>query len=109
MENDVTGTLVDWRITLWGEAIDAARSKLLPLPGVNEAEDNDAASSPISTLTPDVKTTQLPTSTPTTLHMPTGNPTDHVTRPVNEKPGNEDTPTATETGLFNLLARISNR
>ncbi|KAI5847198.1 peptidase S8/S53 domain-containing protein [Morchella snyderi] len=97
MENDVTGTLVDWRITLWGEAIDAAKAKLLPLPGVNEAEDNDVASSPISTLTPAVKTTRLPTSTPTTPAMPTENPTDHVTRPVNEKPGNEDTPTATIT------------
>lgn len=99
VENDITGTLVDWSITLWGEAIDAGKAKLLPLPGGNEAGGKDTATESVSTSTADVKTAELPTSKLSTVAEITGNPTNHVTRPVNSKPGDDDASTQIVTGL----------
>lgn len=89
VENEITGSLVDWRITLWGEAIDAEKAELLPLPGANGDNNSDTAPSA------DVKTTTLATSTSSDTAKATENPTDHVTRPVNSKP------TETVPGLSN--------
>lgn len=99
VENEVSGTLLDWRITLWGEAIDADKAELLPLPGSNEDSDENSGITIISTSTARAETTYLPTSTSSDDADVTGNPTDHVTRPVNSKPGNADSPTQTATGL----------
>lgn len=94
VQNEVSGTLVDWRITLWGEAVDAEKAKLLPLPGGGGDDSNSIA----STSTANVQTTDLPT-TSTDTNKVTENPTDHATRPVNSKPN--DSPT--QTGLYTLL------
>lgn len=96
IENEVSGTLVDWRITLWGEAIDAEKAELLPLPGSSEDDDSETTT---PTSTAEVKTTNLPTTTSSDTTRVTENPTDHATRPVNSKPN--DAPTQTAPGLSN--------
>lgn len=88
IENEVNGTLVDWRITLWGEAVDAEKAELLPLPGSSEDDDSNTAT---PTSIANVKTTNLPTTTSSDTTRVTENPTDHATRPVNSKP--DDSPT----------------
>lgn len=96
VENKVSGTLVDWRITLWGEAADAEKAELLPLPGPGDDDDRESAA---PTSTANIQTTNLPTTTSADTTKVTENPTDHVTRPVNSKP--DDSPT--QTGLSTQL------
>lgn len=103
VENEFSGSLIDWSITLWGEAVDAEKAKLLPLPGGNEAEDQNSGAGTVSTSTADAQTTDLPTSTSSNIIAVTGDPTDHVTRPINSKPNNGNTPSQTVTGLSDPL------
>lgn len=86
MVNENNGSLNDWRITLWGEAIDAGKTQLLPLPGGEG--DNNLGTDPVhTTTTASFMTTNLPTpsSSSDTPGM-TEIPTDHADRPINSKP-----------------------
>lgn len=76
-ENKFKGSLVDWQLTLWGEAIDADKAELHPLPGEEENHKTTTAAS-IATTTISTK----PGGTPGV----TANPSDHIDRPVNAKP-----------------------
>lgn len=74
--NEHNGTFVDWKLTLWGECIDASTQELLPMPDEHD-DDHDVVSAVAST------------ATVTTGAAETGlsaNPTDHINRPVNAKP-----------------------
>lgn len=83
--NDHSGVFTDWRLTLWGASIDGSHSQPHPLPEENDDVHNieDAVYATVS-IKPHTKT------------VPPHSPTDHVDRPVNEKPSNAAaTPTAT--------------
>ncbi|PMD38133.1 hypothetical protein L207DRAFT_462666 [Hyaloscypha variabilis F] len=91
--NDHNGTFIDWHLKLWGEAIDASKATLLPMPSEHDDDNHDQV---ISTTTIAGATTTLaPVSTATSLMA---NPTDHPDRPVNAKPTgtteDENTPTS---------------
>ncbi|CAI7580985.1 hypothetical protein PCG10_010511 [Penicillium crustosum] len=74
--NDHSGTFIDWRLNLWGEAIDAAKQKLHPLPDEHD-DDHSYEDAPVAT----TSITSAPTKTATPA-----NPDDHHDRPVNAKP-----------------------
>ena len=76
--NEFNGTFTDWRITLWGECIDAASQEPLPMPEETDDDDHDVISdSPTKvSITPGQP---KPTGPP-------ANPSDHQDRPVNVKP-----------------------
>ncbi|KAJ5086763.1 hypothetical protein NUU61_008070 [Penicillium alfredii] len=79
--NNDQGTFIDWRINLWGEAIDGSKQPLHPLPDLHD-DDHPYEDAPVATTT--VATGPTKTSHP--------NPDEHHDRPVNEKPG-QPTPT----------------
>lgn len=74
--NEYNGTFTDWRLNLWGEAIDAAAQPLHPMPDEHD-DDHQIEDAIVATTTVEVGPTK--TAPPT-------NPTDHVDRPVNAKP-----------------------
>ncbi|KAJ5679578.1 hypothetical protein N7462_007822 [Penicillium macrosclerotiorum] len=82
--NEFSGDFVDWRLNLWGEAVDGAKQALHPLPEEND-DDHPYEDAHVATTT--IAAAPSKTATPT-------NPDDHHDRPVNEKPG-----ASTETGL----------
>ncbi|KAL8738444.1 MAG: hypothetical protein Q9181_000758 [Wetmoreana brouardii] len=75
--NEHSGTFVDWKLTLWGECIDAPKQELLPMPTDHDDDDHDVVSASVSTatVTPGPEQTAIPV-----------NPSDHIHRPVNVKP-----------------------
>lgn len=76
--NEFRGNFTDWRLNLWGEAIDGNNQGLHPLP---DEHDDDHGSSEIAT---HVATTVVtPGASQTDMAQ---NPTDHIDRPVNAKP-----------------------
>ncbi|EPS44652.1 hypothetical protein H072_1351 [Dactylellina haptotyla CBS 200.50] len=77
------GTLNWWRLNLWGEAIDAAKQKLHPLPG-DEHDENDPTKAVHSTSTVGAVTTSVEAITRSSV---SGNPSGHPERPVNSKTG----------------------
>ena len=86
--NEKTGVLTDWRLKIFGESIDASKSKLLPMPNEHDDDDHDVISAPVST---------APVEVPTSKPLPDGS--DHPTRPSIPKPTNaQATPTSTATG-----------
>lgn len=90
--NEHNGTFTDWRIKLWGEAIDADKATLLPMPNRHDDDDHDE----IKTQTASVGTTTV--AVPTETGRPPGNPDDHQHRPVNSKISSvKATPTPTPT------------
>lgn len=40
VQNDYTGTFVDWRLKLWGVSIEASNAKLLPMPTSDDDRDD---------------------------------------------------------------------
>lgn len=78
--NDDEGTFIDWRLNLWGEAIDGAKQKLHPLPDEHD-DDHEVLPAPVATTSVDPGT--IPTDTPAA-------PSDHPERPTKPKPGGED-------------------
>jgi len=75
-ENEYTGNFTDWKLTLWGECIDASKQEPLPMPTEHDDDDHDAIAASVST---------------TTMSHPSGDtlsaiPSDHQHRPVNAKP-----------------------
>ncbi|KAL2005632.1 hypothetical protein VTN00DRAFT_10125 [Thermoascus crustaceus] len=84
--NEFSGVFIDWRLNLWGEAIDGSNQQLHPLPNEHDDEHTieDAVVATVSIDTGETKT------------EPPSVPTDHIERPVNEKPSSvEAVPTAT--------------
>ena len=78
VDNEHKGTFRDWRLNLFGESIDADSQALLPMPSEdNDDDDHPTTTAPISTVSiqPPTKTSEI-----------SGNPTDHIHRPVNKKP-----------------------
>ena len=75
--NENNGTFTDWRLTLWGECIDASKQDLLPMPTEHDDDDHDVMTASVSTasITAGPEETGLP-----------ANPSDHIHRPVNAKP-----------------------
>ncbi|KKK12007.1 hypothetical protein P175DRAFT_0504358 [Aspergillus ochraceoroseus IBT 24754] len=80
--NEHVGEFIDWRLNLWGEAVDASKQKLHPLPDEHD-DDHNVEDSVV------VTTSIKPAPTATEVE---DQPTHTVTRPVNSKP------TSTETG-----------
>lgn len=74
--NEYTGTFIDWRLNLWGEAADGAKQKLHPLPDEHD-DDHPYEDAPVAT-------TSI-SSAPTKTGAP-ANPDEHHDRPVNAKP-----------------------
>ncbi|PVI02486.1 hypothetical protein DM02DRAFT_301642 [Periconia macrospinosa] len=89
--NEKTGTFTDWKLRLWGESIDASKSKLLPLPDAHDDDDHDVIDDHPAHTT----SVNVPTGTP----VSSVNPSDLPTRPVNQKPTNgaQTEPTASAT------------
>ncbi|KAF9699638.1 hypothetical protein EKO04_002599 [Ascochyta lentis] len=84
--NQKTGTFTDWKLRLWGEAIDSSKATLRPIPGEHDDDDHDKIDDHPAHTT----SITLPSGTPTV----TANPTDHPDRPVNQKPTAATTATA---------------
>jgi kexin len=80
--NEHSGQFVDWRLNLWGEAIDGTDQPLHPLPNDHD-DDHPYEEAHVATTT--VQAVPTKTSTPT-------HPDDQHDRPVNQKP-----PQASET------------
>ncbi|EAU36453.1 KEX1 protease precursor [Aspergillus terreus NIH2624] len=81
--NDHVGEFIDWRLNLWGEAIDGAKQPLHPLPNEHDDDHNieDAIVATTSVAPAPVKTD------------PPGSPTDAINRPVKPKPNQSAQPT----------------
>ncbi|KAL2211418.1 hypothetical protein CC79DRAFT_1268269 [Sarocladium strictum] len=90
VKNEHVGTFEDWHLKLWGEAKDAKKAKLLPMPEENDDADHDK---PQSTISVPAVTTSAQSGEATEPSAPPGNPTDHHERPT--KPAR---PSASSTG-----------
>ncbi len=96
--NEYNGTFTDWKLTLWGECIDASIQGLLPMPEEDEGENQEIMSADVSTAT--ISTGSGETGL--------ANPTDHISRPINAKPTYTGIPTPTElTGLVSPSANTT--
>lgn len=86
--NKYNGTFTDWRLKLWGEAIEGEKAKLLPMPSEHDDDDHTitlpAATSTVSVL-------------PTPTGSPPANPTDHPDRPTKPKPSPTSSATSSPT------------
>ncbi|KAL4913363.1 peptidase S8/S53 domain-containing protein [Aspergillus aurantiobrunneus] len=101
--NDNVGEFLDWRLNLWGEAVDAASQKPHPLP---DEHDDDHSIEDAIVVTTSVEPAPTPTEPPEPSHS--------VDRPVNVKPtpaGSESesststpTPTPTPSSDSSLLS-----
>ncbi|CAI7571386.1 unnamed protein product [Penicillium glandicola] len=80
--NEHSGTFIDWRLNLWGEAVDGTKQTLHPLP---DEHDDDHPYEDAHVATTSITPAPTKTEAPTNLD-------DHHDRPVNAKPK----PTATE-------------
>ncbi len=90
--NEFQGTFTDWHLKLWGESINASKSKLLPMPTDDDDDDHDK----IATTTVAASTTTLPPSVSTSVSdMPSPNPTDHPDRPTKPTASSVDQAPAT--------------
>ncbi|KAL4781455.1 peptidase S8/S53 domain-containing protein [Aspergillus varians] len=84
--NDNTGQFLDWRLNFWGEAVDASKQKLHPLP--DEHDDDHTIEDAIV-----VTTSVNPEPTAT---EPPSEPSNTVDRPVNVKPTPTDSNSESE-------------
>ena len=102
--NEFNGTFIDWKITLWGESIDAASQPLLPMPDEHDDDDHD-----VTTTAGSIATTSVVVPDQST-HAP-ADPTNHPDRPVNEKPTEaaDVTPTATSSPTESASATATNQ
>ncbi|GKZ84863.1 pheromone processing endoprotease [Aspergillus niger] len=85
--NEHTGQFIDWRLNLWGEAIDGAEQPLHPMP--TEHDDDHSYEEG------NVATTSI-SAVPTKTELP-DKPTGGVDRPVNVKPTTSALPTGSLT------------
>lgn len=96
--NEHNGTFTDWKLSLWGECIDASKQELLPMPTDQDDDDHDVMSAVVST-------TSISAGAEPTHHL--ANPTDHIDRPVNVKPTAGSPSTATSTTSPSSVAGAS--
>ncbi|KAL8927635.1 MAG: hypothetical protein Q9172_001264 [Xanthocarpia lactea] len=96
--NEHSGTFTDWKLSLWGECIDASKQEPLPMPTDHDDEDHDVISAVVST-------TQVSAGAEQTKEPV--NPTDHIDRPVNAKPTPGSSSTAASTTSPSLVASAS--
>ena len=82
VKNEHTGIFEDWHLKLWGEAKDAKKAKVLPLPEEDDDADHDK---PQSTISVPAATTSAHSVEATAPTQPPGNPSGHHERPT--KPG----------------------
>lgn len=85
--NEFSGDFVDWRLNLWGEAVDGSKQSLHPLP-TDHDDDHPYEDADVAT------TTLAPTATPSQTSLPTDAFDDYHERPINEKPSDADTTSA---------------
>ncbi|KAI9759624.1 MAG: pheromone processing endoprotease [Chaenotheca gracillima] len=90
IDNEFTGNFTDWKLTLWGESIDASKAKKLPMPSEHDDDDHDATTTVGATVT-SIASGPSPTGTVD------AKPTDHIDRPVNAKPSGTPTSSASST------------
>ena len=93
--NENNGTFTDWKLTLWGECIDAIIQELLPMPE-DEDENQDTISAEVSTATISTGSGEIGLA----------NPTGHISRPINAKPTYNVNPTTTK--LSGLVSPTAN-
>lgn len=87
--NEFQGMFIDWRLNLWGEALDGTSQPLHPMPDEHD-DDHSVEDSVVATVSID---------RPETKTQQPEKPTDHIDRPVNAKPsGNDAVPTETQSG-----------
>ncbi|KAL5044777.1 hypothetical protein BDW71DRAFT_95589 [Aspergillus fruticulosus] len=84
--NDNVGEFIDWRLNLWGEAVDGSKQKLHPLP---DEHDDDHNIEDAIVVTTSVQPAPAATESPT-------EPSHTVDRPVNVKPTPTDSASETE-------------
>ncbi|KAL1996641.1 hypothetical protein VTN49DRAFT_7506 [Thermomyces lanuginosus] len=84
--NEFTGNFIDWRITLWGYAIDAAKQKPHPLPEEDDDEHTaeDAIHATVTVDPPPIKTPAV------------SSPEDHADRPSKPSPTPADSENTSE-------------
>jgi len=82
--NNHSGNFTDWKLRLWGECIDAASQKMIPLPTEHDDDDHDDKTDDHHIHTTDV-------AVPTSTGEPMETPTDHPDRPVIPKPTSAST------------------
>lgn len=85
--NEHSGSFTDWHLKLWGESIDPAKAKLLPMPTEEDDNDHDV----IATTSVVASTTSLPpdpatSSTAAAIVTPSDHP-HRPTKPVNQPSG----------------------
>ncbi|KAJ6171203.1 hypothetical protein N7470_000270 [Penicillium chermesinum] len=87
--NEFNGDFIDWRINFWGEAIDAAKTHLHPLP--DEHDHDHPYEDPHDIATVSVDPGPVKTGAPENID-------DHHDRPINQKPTSTPKPTVTQPG-----------
>ena len=95
--NQHSGTFTDWRMTLWGEAIDGTNQKLYPMPTDEDDDDHDEDDEETKPISAVVSTTSITVGSSSTL---AAKPTDHVDRPVNNKPAATTTAAGTVSSVI---------
>ncbi|KAL4751759.1 hypothetical protein BDW72DRAFT_172965 [Aspergillus terricola var. indicus] len=85
--NDNVGEFIDWRLNLWGVAVDGSKQKLHPLP---DEHDDDHSIEDAIVVTTSVQ--PAPTATESPIE-----PSHTVDRPVNVKPTSTNSASETET------------
>lgn len=92
--NEHKGTFTDWHLKLWGEAIDADKATLLPMPEEDDDADHDMI---LPTVTAPASTATVPPSPEKTHDDSVPDSSAHPPRPT--RPGaqdNDDKPSETE-------------
>lgn len=91
-KNNYKGKFIDWRLKLWGEAIDADKATKLPMPDVHDDDDHDKI----------VETTTLPASTTSATSHPE-RPTPTTTEEASPS-GTEEAPQETTTSSSSWIS-----
>ncbi|CCT65047.1 probable Kex protein [Fusarium fujikuroi] len=92
-KNSFKGSFTDWRLKLWGEAIEADKATLLPMPNADDDKDHDKI---VSTTTIAASTTSAPPATkPTLIEHPTGHP-ERPNKPARPTSTDEEEPSSTQ-------------
>jgi kexin len=97
--NEHTGEFIDWRLNLWGEAIDGAKQKPHPFPDEHD-DDHSIEDAIVATTSVDPGPTK--TGTPDSTD-------DTINRPVNAKPTGSQTPSPAETTATELAPPAETR
>ncbi|KPA42074.1 protease kex1 [Fusarium langsethiae] len=92
-KNSYKGKFTDWRLKLWGEAIDADKATLLPMPNPGDDDDHDkiVATTSIAAST----TTAPPATKPTLIDHPSDHP-ERPTKPARPSDTEEEEPSSTQ-------------